>query len=132
MSQSRPTGELNDIIAGVLRYGVVLSAAVMVVGLILLFTLPSAGRPANLQSMFDSGFGRPTLSPSILLAGVMAANPVSVLELGALILFATPLARVTASVLLFWREGDRLYMAITLLVLAMLLVAVFVIGPLQA
>lgn len=132
MSARSPPFELNDTISKVLRYGTVLSATVLAAGLALMVLEAPAGSPQNLQAMLSSGFGTPTLSPSALIAGIAAGNPVSVLELGALILVATPLVRVSASVCLFLGEKDELYAGITAIVLVMLLVAIFVIGPIEA
>ncbi len=121
--------DLNDAIAKVLRYGVVMSSLVIVAGLGLMVMAPPPGVSASLQEMLASKFGTPTLDAVSLLGGIESGNPSSVLELGTLILLATPLARVIASVFLFLRERDRLYAGVTLLVLAMLLVAIFVVGP---
>jgi len=124
--------DLNRSVSKVLRYGVVLSAAIVAAGVLLLVASPPVGTPSSLQAMLDAGFGKPTLDASALVSGIAAANPVSLLQLGALVLFATPLARVAVSLLIFLRKGDSLYVGITLLVLAMLLFAIFVIGPTQA
>ena len=132
MNARRPKPDLNDAISRILRYGTALSAAVVAAGLAIVLFAPPPGTPGTLQGTLAANFGRPTLSPSALLAGVAAGNAVSVLELGALILLATPIARVAASVLLFVNEKDRLYAGITLMVLAMLLLAIFVVGPLEA
>jgi len=126
------TRNLNDVISNVLKYGVMISSVVVAAGLLLTVTSPPASIPESLQSMLQGGFGRPTLNTSVLLIGVAAGNSVSLLELGTLLLLATPLARVAASVFLFMRERDTLYVCVTLLVLVMLLVAVFVIGPSEA
>jgi uncharacterized membrane protein len=48
-------------------------------------------------------------------------EPLAVSQLGLLVLLATPVMRVAASVVGFALEGDRLYAAITLAVLAVLL-----------
>jgi len=53
-------------------------------------------------------------------------EPLAISQLGLLVLLATPVARVAASVLGFVLEGDRLYAAITLAVLAILLASIFV------
>ena len=47
--------------------------------------------------------------------------------LGLVLLIATPVVRVIVSTVAFYRERDRVYVAITLLVLALLLVS-FVLG----
>ena len=53
-------------------------------------------------------------------------EPLAISQLGLLVLLATPVARVAASVVGFALEGDRLYTAITLAVLAILLASIFV------
>jgi uncharacterized membrane protein len=123
---------LSQAIGKVLRYGVVLSSAVTAAGLAQLLLAPPSGSPVSVQGILDANFGRPTFNPTELIAGTAAGNPISLLQLGALILLATPLVRVAASVLLFLRDGDLLYVGITLLVLATLLVAIFVVGQMQA
>ncbi len=60
-----------------------------------------------------------------VLRGVSALRPFAVIELGVLLLIATPIMRVAASVLLFFQEGDRVYTAITLAVLLILLWSLF-------
>jgi uncharacterized membrane protein len=52
--------------------------------------------------------------------GVMAMQPRSVIQLGLLLLVATPIARVGLSVFAFAAQRDRTYVAITLIVLAVL------------
>lgn len=132
MKDESAEAQLNETIGKVLRYGVVLSSVVVTVGLVLMLSAPPPGAPTSLEGMLQSRFGLPTLSPSLLLRGIASGNSVSILELGTLILLATPLARVVTSVVLFLRVRDGLYVRITLLVLAMLLFAIFVIGPLEA
>ena len=124
--------DLNDAIADVLRFGIVLSSVVIVAGLGLMLAAPPSGVPGSLQQMLATNFGGPTLDASSLILGVARGDALSVLEIGTLILLATPLARVVASVFLFRKQGDMLYVGITLLVLGMLLVAIFGIGPTEA
>ncbi len=54
-----------------------------------------------------------------------SGNPLAIMQLGLLLLIATPIARVVFSVLAFAREGDRMYVAFTLIVLAVLLYSLF-------
>ena len=123
---------MNDAIGKILRYGVVLSSLVVATGLALMLLAPPPGTPGTLQGTISANFGKPTLSPSELFAGVARGSAVGVLQLGLLILIATPITRVAASVLLFLRERDITYVGITLLVLVMLLFALFVVGPLES
>jgi uncharacterized membrane protein len=123
---------LSDLIASILRYGVVLSSVTITIGLFLFLLAPPSAAAGALDSMLSSRFGAPTLSASGLLSGVSGGRAVSFLELGMVMLLATPLARVTASVLIFLKERDRTFVGITLLVLGMLLFAIFIIGPSEA
>jgi uncharacterized membrane protein len=53
--------------------------------------------------------------------GVVGLQPRSVIQLGLLLLIATPIARVALSVLAFAAQRDRTYVVITLVVLAVLI-----------
>ena len=52
-------------------------------------------------------------------------EPLAIVQLGLLTLLATPVVRVAASVVAFASESDRLYTAITAIVLAILLASIF-------
>lgn len=131
MRGQSPRADLNDTISKILRYGVAISSVVVATGLVQMLLAPPRGTPGTLQGAIAANFGGPTLSPSELIAGITRGDAVSVLQLGILVLIATPITRVAASVLLFLRERDMLYVGVTLLVLGMLLFAVFVVGPLE-
>jgi uncharacterized membrane protein len=103
-----------------------------VAGLVLMVTKPPPGLPGSIEQVSGSGYGFPVLGAGALVGGVASGNPFSVLELGMLVLVATPIARVCASVILFGMEHDLLYVGITALVLAMLLFAIVVVGPAEA
>ena len=53
--------------------------------------------------------------------GVLRRQPRSVIQFGLLLLIATPIARVAFSVIAFAVQRDRLYLALTLVVLAVLI-----------
>ena len=59
-------------------------------------------------------------------ASLAALRPIGLAQAGLVVLVATPVMRVAASVIGFTLEGDRLYAGITLVVLAILLVSLFV------
>jgi uncharacterized membrane protein len=63
---------------------------------------------------------------SHLPARLASLEPLAISQLGLLALLATPVTRVAASVVGFALERDRLYTAITLAVLAVLLASIFV------
>ncbi len=99
--------------------------------MVLVLVAPPSGSPPSLQGVLTSGFGRPVLNLSVLLGEIEHLEPVAILEMGTLFLVATPIVRVAVSVILFLEERDLAYVGITALVLTMLLVAIFVIGPLE-
>jgi uncharacterized membrane protein len=124
--------DFNIVISNVLKYGVILSTALIVIGTALLLVESPSGFPTTVQQLISSNYGKPTLNIALLFGSVSAGSPVFFIQLGLLVLLATPVARVAASTLLFAAEKDRLYVAITLFVLVVLLLSIFVIGPLVA
>ena len=56
-----------------------------------------------------------------IIRGAVSFRGRNIIQLGLLILIATPVARVAFSVIAFVLERDRLYVVITLIVLAVLL-----------
>jgi uncharacterized membrane protein len=114
--------QFRAVVSTVLRTGVVTAAALTSVGFAmsllvgwngsLLGAAPTASAPTD--------FSR-------LVSGLLALRPVAFAQAGLLVLLATPVLRVATSVAGFWLEGDRLYVAITLAVLAVLLGSIFLV-----
>jgi uncharacterized membrane protein len=73
-----------------------------------------------------AGPGGATADIGRLGADLLAVRPIGLAQAGLLVLVATPVLRVAASVVAFTLEGDRLYAGITLVVLAILLASLFV------
>ena len=96
------------------------SAAVILFGLFLELLQPDKFAPQKLQS-FPQTFGQ-------VWAGLLVLRPQAVIVLGLLLLIATPVVRVAASVVAFALERDRRFVVITLLVLAILLFSIFYFG----
>jgi uncharacterized membrane protein len=111
---------MDLLISYVLRGGVTLSAGLLILGALLYYArVFSAGTPAH-----------PPPFPHTLAGvfhGLAQGDPLAILSLGLLVLLLTPVARVVVSILAFARERDRLYVAITTLVLLILLVS-FLLG----
>ncbi|MDG6926302.1 MAG: DUF1634 domain-containing protein [Nitrososphaerota archaeon] len=126
------TIDMNGILSDILKYGVVVSTALVALGMVLTFAYTPTGFPDSLQQIISTNYGMPTTSPVDLFTGLGAASPSSVLQLGLILLLATPVARVAASAVIFMLEHDKKYVLITLFVLSVLLVSTFVIGPLEA
>jgi uncharacterized membrane protein len=112
------------------RFRVVVST-VLAVGVATSATLIGGGFLMALAIGWQAGIIGPT--PALAAAtdfgglpGRLAVlQPLAVAQLGLLVLLATPVARVAASVIGFALEGDRLYALITLAVLAVLLASIF-------
>lgn len=108
------------IISYVLRGGVLLSAGVILLGVILFYIHYAA----NSQSIDIQAYPH---SLAAVVQGVTRGDPLAVIALGLLILLATPTLRVIISIGTFALERDWLYTAITALVLLILLVS-FLLG----
>jgi len=129
--------EMEELIGGVLRYGVLLSFAIVLLGVVLLALQGNTGYAGNhaggrsqLQALTDyhaANGGRWPLTPTDVLSGVAHGRPYAVVMLGLLVLIATPVIRVGASVIAFAWEKDGAYVAITSYVFLVLIVS-FVIG----
>jgi uncharacterized membrane protein len=107
------------IIGWILQGGVLASAAVILFGILLLPFRPGALTLQRLQTFPHS--------PGAVWAGLLGLHPQAFITLGLLLLIATPVLRVAVSVVAFAIEHDRLYVVITLLVLA-ILIASFILG----
>jgi uncharacterized membrane protein len=133
----RNLAQMEDIVSNVLRYGVLLSFAIILVGSVWLFLagqtgyagLHTSGKDAVAQLIdYRHGIHRPLAlpqTPGEVFAGVGQAKPYAVIALGLLVLIATPVLRVAASVLTFLWERDLLYAFITAYVLTVLIVSFF-------
>lgn len=100
-------------IAKLLTAGVLLSAAIILVGLILYLVTGTGGYPGDTY---------PT-SPIAILEGILALKPYAVILFGLLILVLTPFLRVGVSIIVFAKEKDRLYVIITAVVFLILVVS---------
>ena len=119
---------MNELISGLLRYGVILSAIIIGVGTILML-LGNGGQNISQLVVYNAGqLPHGNFDPSLghMVAGLATLDPQSIVELGVLVLLATPAARVLLSVLLFAAEGDRTYVYITAVVLCLLLFSMLV------
>ncbi len=108
--------QFRALVSGVLIVGVVTSAALIAVGfagsMIVGWGGSLRGLPATTTSPSDF---------SVVASGLRELRPIAIAQAGLLVLIATPVVRVMASVVAFAFESDRLYVAITLAVLAILL-----------
>lgn len=113
--------ETELIISGVLRGGVMLSAAIILAGVAYFYALRLMGHTINLTF--------PHTIPAVF-QGLAHAQPLAIVALGLLVLLATPVLRVAVSILAFAVEHDRTYVVVTTIVLATLLFSIVVVGGL--
>jgi len=109
---------VDRIIGEMLRTGVLVAAAVVLVGGVM-YLRSAAHEPRN----FTVFHGVPDALKTIpgVLNGTVSLDAQSIIQLGLLLLIATPIARVAFSVAAFALERDWLYVAVTLVVLGVLL-----------
>ncbi len=114
--------QFEEIIANLLRTGVLLSATVVLLGAIIYMTRHGfspadyrvfRGEPADLKSVQG------------IIGYAFHRHGRGLIQLGLLLLIATPVARVMFSVFGFARERDWMYVGFTLIVLVVLLYSLF-------
>ena len=110
--------KLEMAIGMMLRVGVSIAAAVILLGGVLYLRHP--GGPAPDYTHFHAAPAE-ALSIRGTLAGVARGSDLSIIQLGILLLIATPIVRVVFALAGFLREGDRMYAWISAAVLAILL-----------
>lgn len=125
--------DFDIVIGNVLRYGAIISFIVILIGSILLFSENSTGYYSlgSAQALFDR-HNHFLIGFIPVLQGVASAKPYAIIELGLLILLATPIARVLISIFLFASEKRFNFVVITTVLLLILLGSTFIIGPLLA
>lgn len=107
------------IISNVLRGGVLSSAAIILLGVIIFY----ARAALSGHTLADKPF--PSSLPAVA-HGLARGDPLAIIALGLLLLLATPVVRVAVSIVAFALEGDRRYVIITTLVLLILLASFFI------
>jgi uncharacterized membrane protein len=110
--------DLQLIIGNLLRGGVLLSTTIVLAGGIVY--LVRHGQQLPDYKTFHKQLPEFTTISGIF-KGVVAGRGRAIIQLGILVLIATPIARVAFSILGYFVEKDYLYMAITFLVLCIIL-----------
>lgn len=113
---------IEIIIGKLLRSGVLLAASVVSFGGMIY--LARQGRAIANYRVFHGDLSSLRTITGIA-HGVLQFSGRAIIQLGLLLLIATPVARVIFSAFAFARERDHLYVAFTLTVLAVLLYSLF-------
>ena len=119
MRGSKPWSDekVEGIMGNLLRSGVIASALIVLAGAILYLIRYGAAPPA-----YSTFRGEPAefRSAAGILESALALRSRGLIQLGLLVLIATPVARVAFSVVAFALERDRIYVVVTLIVLGVL------------
>lgn len=114
--------DIEVIIGNLLRAGVIISSIIIIIGA--LIYLWQSGHEHPDYHKFE-GMNNTYYSLSYVFNGVARFSGEHIIQLGVLILIATPVARIVFSVIGFIKENDSLYILITLLVLFIILGSIF-------
>jgi uncharacterized membrane protein len=119
---------MNNILGIVLRSGVVLSGIIIAIGTAL-FVANHSLDDTSAYLAYNPGLvphGNFSVSLASIFSGLVSLDPSSIIQLGFLVLLATPVARVALSLFLFAAERDRMFVYLTATVLAILLFSMLV------
>ncbi len=113
---------METVMGRLLQAGVLLASAVVLVGGAL-YVRAHMGTSANYRTFA----GEPAELRSVrgLFRLLRGGDPAAVIQVGVLLLVATPIARVVFAVVGFALERDRFYAAVSLTVLTVLMVSLF-------
>ena len=133
MTVEERSKEMQNLISKTLAYGVIVSTVILFIGVVLMVAEGTTGYQCDLSSLSCLLHYNGTSIPhgdypntiQSLVSGVIQLKPFAVIELGIVALLATPVFRVGMSVLVFAVEKDRIFVIITLVVLAALLFSFF-------
>jgi uncharacterized membrane protein YfcA/uncharacterized membrane protein len=110
----------SSIIGWILQGGVMLSASIILIGLLMLPFYSNGISVSGLLS-FPKTFSQ-------IWAGLLVLHPQSIIALGLLLLIATPVLRVAVSIVAFALERDFRFVVITVLVLVILILSNVLLG----
>lgn len=115
--------QVEQMVGNLLRAGVLLAAAVVLAGAVV-YLARHGGEPRPDLGKFEIE-EEDLREPLGIVRNALALRGRGLIQLGLLLLIATPVARVVLSVIAFARQRDRLYVGMTLLVLAVLVYSLF-------
>ena len=114
-------------ISYVLRIGVLVAGAIILVGVVLFVIRgPSGAEPTSLHQVLTGG--ALTVHPGEIAHGVVSSDPIAIIQLGVLALVLTPMMRVAMTVVLFVAQREWLFVAITATVLVILVLGLIGVG----
>ena len=123
--QTRMDQKLEAVIGHTLRIGVITAAVIVLIGGVLYLVQDGSTSPDY------HGFhaaSRHSDNLSGIIRNIRSLNSDGIIQLGLLVLIATPIVRVMLSVVAFALERDLLYVVATVIVLGILLYSLLVRG----
>jgi uncharacterized membrane protein len=122
LTEARPGGHPMEIwISHVLRSGVVLAAVIILLGLLVYVVVgPPSGAPTSVHQILHSS--ETSVRPGGVFHGAIRGDSIALIQVGVLALIITPVTRVAMSIVLFSSERDGVFVLITSIVLAILVV----------
>jgi uncharacterized membrane protein len=115
---------VEQFLSNLLRAGVLFAAAVVLLGALLYLGRHGSERKPDEYRQFKLEQSD-LLTPAGIVGDALALSSRGIIQLGLLLLIATPVARVFFSALAFARQRDWLYVVLTLIVLTVLLGSLF-------
>jgi uncharacterized membrane protein len=115
--------DLDLTLGNLLRFGVLLAATVTAIGGCI-YLIRHGETVANYKN-FGDGVPAELRSPTKIIINSTEGSGRALIQLGLLLLIATPVARVAFSALAFARQRDYLYVLMTLFVFAVLMFSLF-------
>ena len=114
--------QVEQFIGTLLRVGVIVAATVGALGGVL-YLVQHGMQPVSYAEF--RGESDDLRGVTGIVRGALALRAMSIVQLGLLLLIATPIARVALALAAFVLQRDRAYVAITAVVLALLLISLF-------
>jgi uncharacterized membrane protein len=113
---------LEKIVGSILQIGVITAASTVLLGGILYLGRYGTGSPH-----YDVFHGEPADLRSVygIMKSALSFHTRGLIQLGVLLLIATPIARVAFSIIAFVLQRDRTYIFVTLIVLGVLFYSLF-------
>jgi uncharacterized membrane protein len=117
--------QVEQLLGNLLRAGVFLAAAVVLAGGVVYLVHHGGEEPPDLKKFREDVVKSELRSPTGIVGEALQGSGRGLVQLGLLLLIATPVARVVFSIFAFALEGDYTYVVLTLIVLGVLLYSLF-------
>ncbi|WP_312363027.1 DUF1634 domain-containing protein [Sphingobacterium sp.] len=111
--------DISLLVGQILRTGVVIASSILILGGILYLIVHGQETVPNYSDFVGEGNSNTTITG--IITGALSQNVPQIIQLGVLLLIFTPIVRVIGSLFGFVIEKDKLYIIITLIVLAVII-----------